>query len=153
MIKIRFPLALAALAAAVTVSPAAHAQGEELFASFDSTFGTELRDPQTFEAVYETSFEQRIAELADGDARNIFATIPSVKGARVVDIGAGIGRFTGEFAKTAKHVRTVDFVESFMAINRQRHQHLDNVTFDTRDAMQLDLPDDRFVASHIFDFH
>ncbi len=88
MIKMRFPLALAALAAAFAVSPAAHAQGDELFASFDNTFGTELRDPQTFEAVYETSFEQRIAELADGDKGRIgVAAIDLTSGDQILVLG------------------------------------------------------------------
>ena len=49
----------------------AHAQTTELNAAFDRTLGTELRSPQTFEAVYETSFERRIAQLADGDKGRI----------------------------------------------------------------------------------
>ena len=48
-----------------------HAQTNELEADFDSAFGTEIRAPQTFEAVYETSFERRIAQLADGSRGRI----------------------------------------------------------------------------------
>ncbi|QIQ87752.1 serine hydrolase [Erythrobacter sp.] len=47
------------------------AQGTDLASRFDDAFGTELRTPQTFEAIYESSFEQRIAELADGSKGRI----------------------------------------------------------------------------------
>lgn len=47
------------------------AQTNELQARFDDAFGTEMRAPDTFEAIYANSFEQRIAELADGDRGRI----------------------------------------------------------------------------------
>ncbi len=57
----------AVLAAAfVMLASPALAQPADLQATFDDTFGTELRTPQTYEAIYSDSFEQRIAELADG---------------------------------------------------------------------------------------
>lgn len=43
----------------------------ELNSSFDSAFGTKMREPQTFEAVYQDGFERRIVELADGDQGRI----------------------------------------------------------------------------------
>ncbi|MBV7265845.1 serine hydrolase [Erythrobacter ani] len=61
--------AIAAGLALFTAPVAASAQtqqGNELQASFDSAFGTDMRNPETFEAIYETGFEKRIAELADG---------------------------------------------------------------------------------------
>jgi len=62
-----FKLAAAAsVFAAAFTAPAAVAQSNDLEASFDSAFGTEVRAPQSFEARYETPFEQRIARLADG---------------------------------------------------------------------------------------
>ena len=35
----------------------------------------------------------------------------SVDGKRVVELGAGIGRFTGSLAKTAKDIVAIDFME------------------------------------------
>jgi len=54
---------LASFAALAT--PAAANSQDELQATFDSTFGTQARDPQSFDAVYASTFEQRIAELAN----------------------------------------------------------------------------------------
>lgn len=64
-------IVLAALATAGAVATPAYAQGTNLEAAFDSALGTELRQPQTFEAVYDSGFERRIAQLADGNRGRI----------------------------------------------------------------------------------
>lgn len=53
------------VAALATLALPAAARGNELQSSFDRALGTELRQPQSFEAIYALSFAQRIAELAD----------------------------------------------------------------------------------------
>ena len=63
--KLKGIAVLALAAAGASMSPA-QAQGTNLEAAFDSALGTELRQPQTFDAVYESGFERRIARLADG---------------------------------------------------------------------------------------
>ncbi len=62
----RFLAALTGLAAAFAAmaTPAA-AREDDLLATFDSTLGTQARAPQSFDAVYASTFEQRIAMLAD----------------------------------------------------------------------------------------
>ncbi|MBB3034621.1 serine hydrolase [Alteriqipengyuania lutimaris] len=57
--------ALALAAAALPQTPAA-AQAVSLEAQFDRMLGTEVRAPQSFEAVYDSAFERQIANLADG---------------------------------------------------------------------------------------
>lgn len=52
-----------------------------LDASFDSAFGTDLRAPTTFAAIYDSNFEQQIAELADGSNGRI--------GVYAVDLATG----------------------------------------------------------------
>lgn len=47
----------------------------------------------------------------------------SVSEKRVVELGAGIGRFTGALAATAKSVLAVDFMENLIAENRKVHGH------------------------------
>ena len=64
---------IALVAAGATMSPA-QAQGTNLEAAFDNALGTEVRAPQTIEAVYESGFERRIAQLADGARGRIGAT-------------------------------------------------------------------------------
>lgn len=65
---------LAALASVISTpafSQSTEFQATELASTFDSALGTELREPQTFEAIYANGFEQRIAELANGDLGRI----------------------------------------------------------------------------------
>lgn len=38
--------------------------------------------------------------------------LPQYEGKSVLELGAGIGRFTGELAKKADHVLALDFIES-----------------------------------------
>jgi phosphoethanolamine N-methyltransferase len=61
----------------------------------------------------------------------------SVAGKRVVELGAGIGRFTGELARNAAHVLAVDFMENLIAQNRVIHAHCSNVEWRQADATQL----------------
>lgn len=67
---------------------AAQAQSSDLGAAFDRTLGTDLRSPQTFEAVYETSFDRRIAQLADGDQGRIgIAALDLATGRQIAVLG------------------------------------------------------------------
>lgn len=42
----------------------------------------------------------------------ILSLLPSRKGKSVIELGAGIGRYTAELAKEAEHVLAMDFIES-----------------------------------------
>ena len=65
----------------------------------------------------------------------------SVEGLRVVELGAGIGRFTGELAENAKSVVALDFMQNLIDENEATHAHLGNVTFRCGDATELQLPE------------
>ncbi len=53
----------------------------QLEANFDTAFGTELREPASFEVVYASGLEERIAQLADGSQGRI--------GVYAVDLASG----------------------------------------------------------------
>lgn len=57
----------------------------------------------------------------------------------VVDIGAGIGRFTTNFATQAKHVLSVDFIESFIEQNKVRNASFNNITYQINDALSFEV--------------
>ncbi|MCZ8368592.1 MAG: class A beta-lactamase-related serine hydrolase [Porphyrobacter sp.] len=65
MARPRILAAFVGLAASFAALAQPAAAQDELQATFDSTFGTQLREPQSFDAVYASSFQQRIAKLAD----------------------------------------------------------------------------------------
>lgn len=52
-------------------------------------------------------------------------------------------RYTGEFAKSAKSVLAVDFIESFIEKNKEDHAHLTNVSFEVNDAVHLRMKEQR----------
>ena len=81
-------LAVPAAAFAALLAAPAQAQSNELQASFDDAFGTEMRSPETFEAIYANGFEQRIAELADGDQGRIgVAAVDMATGEQIMVLG------------------------------------------------------------------
>lgn len=89
MARTRFLTFAAGLATALAAlaMPAA-ARADELQATFDSTFGTEVRQPQSFDAIYASSFEQRIAELANPAGGRIgVAAIDLATGEQVMVLG------------------------------------------------------------------
>ncbi len=76
-----------AAAVAMLAMPAA-ARANDLQSNFDSAFGTELRQPQSLEAIYESSFEARIAELADpAQGRIGVAAIDLATGEEIMVLG------------------------------------------------------------------
>jgi beta-lactamase class A len=79
--------ALIATAGLAFVAPLA-AQTVPLEASFDRTLGTDPRVPPSFEAIYETAFEQRIVELADGrNGRIGLAAVDLTTGQEIAILG------------------------------------------------------------------
>lgn len=89
MARIRLFALVTGLAAvlASAAAPAA-AQSDELRSSFDRVLGTELRQPQSFEAIYASSFAQRIAELADPTQGRIgVAAIDLATGEQIMVLG------------------------------------------------------------------
>lgn len=81
-----FATGFAAAVAALVLPDAARA--DELQTNFDTAFGTEMRQPQSFEAIYASSFEQRIAELASPALGRIgVAAIDLATGEEVMVLG------------------------------------------------------------------
>lgn len=113
IIKLRHPLFTALAAALAMVSAPAAAQSDrqqstELQASFDSAFGTELRSPQTYEAIYETGFERRIAELADGDRGRIGVAAVDLKTGETITV---LGDQLFPMASTSKIAVAATYLE------------------------------------------
>ena len=46
-----------------------------------------------------------------------------VEGKRVIELGAGIGRFTGCLAATARNVVAIDFMENLIQENQRANSH------------------------------
>ncbi|XP_038078651.1 phosphomethylethanolamine N-methyltransferase-like [Patiria miniata] len=74
----------------------------------------------------------------------ILSLLPSIAGKRVLELGAGIGRFTGVLAESAKHVTAVDFMATFLDKNREVNSHHDNIEFFQADVTKLDFDQGSF---------
>uniref|UniRef100_A0A8C5MS06 phosphoethanolamine N-methyltransferase n=1 Tax=Leptobrachium leishanense TaxID=445787 RepID=A0A8C5MS06_9ANUR len=82
--------------------------------------------------------------LSSEEKPEIIALLPSLDGLNVLELGAGIGRYTGHLAKLASHVTAVDFMQKFIEKNREDNGHRDNITFLQADVTSLELPNQSF---------
>ena len=71
----------AAAALAFSAAAPVHAQANSFELSFDAALGTQEREPERFEPVYETEFEQYLARVADGNKGRI--------GVAAIDLSTG----------------------------------------------------------------
>ncbi|KAK3032115.1 hypothetical protein RJ639_037419 [Escallonia herrerae] len=60
---------------------------------------------------------------------DVLSLLPPYEGKSVLELGAGIGRFTGELAKTAGQVLALDFIDSVIKKNESINGHFKNVKF------------------------
>lgn len=79
-------------------------------------------------------------ELTTEELPEILSMLPSLTNYRVLELGAGIGRYTQHLLTRAQHVTAVDFMESFVEQNRQNNGHHNNVTFLQADVTKLEIP-------------
>jgi phosphoethanolamine N-methyltransferase len=79
--------------------------------------------------------------LDDLERAEILAMLPPFDGSDVLELGAGVGRYTRHFAQTASSVTAVDFVEAFVAENRRRTASAPvDVVHVCDDAMSVTFP-------------
>jgi phosphoethanolamine N-methyltransferase len=76
----------------------------------------------------------------------IIGYLPSTAGKQVLELGAGIGRFTGHLASIANHVIAVDFVEKFIQANQEINANFSNITYHVQNVMDINF------AQNSFDF-
>ncbi|CAD6332990.1 unnamed protein product [Miscanthus lutarioriparius] len=83
--------------------------------------------------------DSRAADLDKEERPEILSLLPSYKGKSVLELGAGIGRFTGDLAKEAGHVLALDFIESVIKKNQSINGHHKNISFKCADVTSNDL--------------
>ncbi|XP_029917783.1 phosphoethanolamine N-methyltransferase 3-like isoform X2 [Myripristis murdjan] len=94
--------------------------------------------------VEEMMLDPHAKELTKEELPEILSLLPCMAGKRVLELGAGIGRFTSHLLTKANHVTAVDFMESFVARNKQDNGHYSNATFIQADVTKLDFPKNSF---------
>ncbi|GAB4815755.1 hypothetical protein N2152v2_002801, partial [Parachlorella kessleri] len=80
------------------------------------------------------------ASVIDKEERpEVLQLLGDVEGLRIVELGAGIGRFTGELARTADSVLAIDFMENLIEQNKANNGDRENVQFRVADVTELEL--------------
>ncbi|GMF46221.1 unnamed protein product [Phytophthora lilii] len=82
--------------------------------------------------------------LHEMEMPEIMERAPSMEGKDVLELAAGIGRFTSIIGKTAKSVTAVEFIEDFHKANVATNGHLENVTFLCKDVVNLEAEPNSF---------
>lgn len=93
------------------------------------------------QSVEEMMLDSKAEHLTQHEHPEVMGMLPCIKGKDVLELGAGIGRFTGDVAKEAHHVTAVDFMQSFTDKNREINgPKFANIDFVCADVTKLDLP-------------
>ncbi|MDE2859982.1 MAG: methyltransferase domain-containing protein [Chloroflexota bacterium] len=77
--------------------------------------------------------------LGQAERDEILAQLPPLEGKDILELGAGIGRYTSHFVTVARHVTAVDFVERFLVENRQTTAAFDNVTYHCANVLDMEF--------------
>lgn len=83
-------------------------------------------------------------QIGEEEKTEIISYLPELKGKRILDLAAGIGRFTRHFSTNGKNVVSVDITSHFIEKNRQEHNDCLNVTFLCSNALDLQFKDQSF---------
>ncbi|CAH1779771.1 unnamed protein product [Owenia fusiformis] len=89
--------------------------------------------------IEEMMLDSNASSLHVAEEREILALLPSYKAKDVIELGAGIGRFTGEIAQKAKSIIAVDFMENFCEKNKEANGSYGNVEVLCADVTKLNL--------------
>ncbi|MGH0189478.1 UNVERIFIED_CONTAM: hypothetical protein FKN15_035406, partial [Acipenser sinensis] len=93
--------------------------------------------------VEEMMLDSNARIISREEVPEILATLPALGGLRVLELGAGIGRYTQHLVKVASQVTAVDFMQKFLDKNKEDNSHHGNAEFIQADATQLDFPENR----------
>ncbi|XP_010461683.1 PREDICTED: phosphomethylethanolamine N-methyltransferase [Camelina sativa] len=83
--------------------------------------------------------DSKASDLDREERPEVLSLIPPYEGKSVLELGAGIGRFTGELAQKAGEVIALDFIESAIQKNESVNGHYKNVKFMCADVTSPDL--------------
>ncbi|KAA8542823.1 hypothetical protein F0562_023975 [Nyssa sinensis] len=116
------------------ISSAMAAQGQER--EIQKNYWIEHSVDLTVEAMM---LDSKASELDKEERPEVLSLLPPFEGKSVLELGAGIGRFTGELAKKAGQVLALDFIESVIKKNERINGHYKNVKFMCADVTSPEL--------------
>ncbi|GMN46229.1 hypothetical protein TIFTF001_015407 [Ficus carica] len=127
---------------------ATHANGVgEAEREIQKTYWTEHSADLTLESMM---LDSKASDLDKEERPEVLSVLPPYEGKSVVELGAGIGRFTGELAQKAGQVLALDFIESVIKKNEKINGHYKNVKFMCADVTSPELNISQGSADLIF---
>ncbi|XP_066525502.1 phosphoethanolamine methyltransferase isoform X2 [Hoplias malabaricus] len=102
------------------------------------------KEHSQFATVEEMMLDSNAVVLTQHELPEILELLPSLDGIDILELGAGIGRYTSHLIGKAHHVTAVDFMENFIEKNRKENSHLGNADFIQADVTQLELSENSF---------
>ncbi|KAJ8406010.1 hypothetical protein AAFF_G00308980 [Aldrovandia affinis] len=87
--------------------------------------------------VEEMMLDSSAQMLTQHELPEILSLLPDLQNTKMLELGAGIGRYTHHFAQHARHVTAVDFMEKFVEKNREDNGLHSNIDFIQSDVTQL----------------
>eukprot|EP00117_Sycon_ciliatum_P013850 scpid88188/ scgid14351/ Phosphoethanolamine N-methyltransferase len=102
-------------------------------------------DHCTTASLEDVMLDSQAAVLNEAEKPEIRSMLPDLKGLRVLELGAGIGRYSGFLAEDAAHVTSVDFIQKFVDKNREVNgEKYTNIDFVCGDVMKLDWEENTY---------
>lgn len=83
--------------------------------------------------------DSKASDLDKEERPEVLSMLPPYEGKTVLELGAGIGRFTGELAEKAGQILALDFIESVIKKNESINGHHKNAKFICADVTSSDL--------------
>ncbi|KAK2421910.1 S-adenosyl-L-methionine-dependent methyltransferase superfamily protein [Trifolium repens] len=83
--------------------------------------------------------DSNASNLDKEERPEVLSLLPEFEGKSVLELGAGIGRFTSELAQKAGQLLAVDFIESAIKKNENTNRHYKNVKFMCADVTSPNL--------------
>uniref|UniRef100_A0AAY5EBT5 phosphoethanolamine N-methyltransferase n=1 Tax=Electrophorus electricus TaxID=8005 RepID=A0AAY5EBT5_ELEEL len=118
---------------------------DKLYEGTERTNMTEFwKEHSQSATVEEMMLDSNAQQLTQYELPEILELLPSLDGLDVLELGAGIGRYTSHLIGKVNHVTAVDFMENFVEKNRKDNSHLGNAKFIQADVTQLELAKSSF---------
>lgn len=83
--------------------------------------------------------DSKAFDLDKEERPEVLSMLPPYEGKAVLELGAGIGRFTGELAEKAGQILALDFIDSVIKKNESINGHHKNAKFMCADVTSPDL--------------
>ncbi|GAA0144799.1 methyltransferase [Lithospermum erythrorhizon] len=83
--------------------------------------------------------DSKAADLDKEERPEVLSLLPPYEGKSILELGAGIGRFTGELAKKAGQLIALDFIDNVIKKNASINGHYKNVKFMCADVTSPEL--------------